>query len=98
MIVTKTVFTGPLVGDVEPTAEMIQARKDNYERRSLRAIEIAGPEFQYASHDPTFDVDQERGLRVDTRYRTWPDRVAAEQWVAYMLEEGAESCTIEENA
>jgi hypothetical protein len=98
MIVTKTVFTGPLVGDVAPTAEMIQFSKDNYERRSLRAVEIAGAEYQYLSHGATFEVDQERVLKVDTRYRTWPDRAAAEQWVTFMLEEGAESCTIEENA
>ncbi len=98
MIVTKTVFTGPLGENVKPTQEMIQAGIDRYERRSLKALEIAGPEFQYLSHGATFEVDQERGLRVDTRYRTWPDRAAAEQWIAYMLEEGAESCTIEENA
>ena len=98
MIVTKTVFIGPLEGDVEPTAEMIQARKDNYSRRSFKALEIAGPEYQYASYDATFEVDQVRGLRIDTRYRRWPDRAAAEQWIAYALEEGAASCTIEENA
>jgi len=97
MIVTKTVFTGPLTSE-EVTEEIKEASLARYERRSLKALEIAGPTYQYLSHDATWEIDQERGLRVDTRYRTWPDRAAAEQWVAYMLEEGAESCTIEENA
>ena len=97
MIVTKTVFTGPLTSE-EVTEEIKEASIARYERRSLKALEIAGPTYQYLSHDATWEIDQERGLRVDTRYRTWPDRAAAEQWVTFMLEEGAESCTIEENA
>ena len=98
MIITKTVFTIPLIGDTEPTEEMKQASMANYERRSLTALEIGGPTYQHMTHGETFEIDQERGLRVSTRYRTWPDRAAAEQWVTFMLEEGAESCTIEENA
>ena len=97
MIVTKTVFTGPLTSE-EITEEIKQVSLARFERRSLKALEIAGPTYQYMSHGETWEADQERGLRVDTRYRTWPDRAAAEQWVTFMLEEGAASCTIEENA
>jgi hypothetical protein len=97
MIITKTVFTGPLTNE-ETTEEIKQVSLARYERRSLKALEIAGPTYQYMSHGETWEIDQERGLRVDTRYRTWPDRAAAEQWITFMLEEGAASCTIEENA
>jgi hypothetical protein len=91
------VFTGPVTSE-EITEEIKQVSLARFERRSLKALEIAGAEYQYMTHGETWEIDQERGLRVDTRYRTWPDRAAAEQWVTFMLEEGAASCTIEENA
>lgn len=94
MIVTKTVFGRPLSECTEVTPELQQLSIANYERRSLMAEKIGGSLYQNLSWGWSTSVDLDNSIRLDTRYRMWPDLEAAEKWIEYVLQEGAVSCEV----